>query len=50
MRRSVFGVEYDIERIISSKMQKCEGCKQETATCRKLYVRKGRNSTICVEI
>lgn len=48
--RRIFGKEYDIKRVIKGRTGKCARCQQETAACQKLYLRKGNNMTICVEL
>lgn len=50
MKKKIWGMMYDIGRVISRKSEKCAHCQHETATCAKLYVKAGRNITVCVDM
>lgn len=50
MEREVYGMTANIASVISRKTEKCDKCKCETPTCKKLYVTHGSNRTVCVEL
>lgn len=50
MEMTFLGETVHVSRVISMKSQRCARCLRETERCRKMYVKAGSCSTVCVEL
>jgi hypothetical protein len=50
MKRQVYGMVADIEKVISRKSERCDKCQHETEKCTKLFVTPCTLRTVCVKL